>query len=257
MSSSLDTTNLFVHRWRKHKPLSNFTRHHFSSFTKTPLRRFFYRMWRHKSLDDSEQKKCQASHSFLPRPCSILIHRHTKQWSWGQTWQHLEQKEEISHELSNTVMHKLRTQLKNRSSFMRQHFNSHVTRARQSYYEINELASPLKLWRLKDKKAQSILSTRAEKEIAEERKQLEEDESNLEKPWKMWGPYLSDRQWGTVREDYSEDGNWWVFSFVFFFTTKTALFRLLMFLKRVKAVNHLYPWEAEKFFYSRSLCGKA
>jgi hypothetical protein len=26
-------------------------------------------------------------------------------------------------------------------------------------------------------------------------------------PWKKWGPYLSERQWGTVREDYSEDGN--------------------------------------------------
>jgi len=23
-------------------------------------------------------------------------------------------------------------------------------------------------------------------------------------PWKLWGPYLSERQWGTVREDYSE-----------------------------------------------------
>ena len=28
-------------------------------------------------------------------------------------------------------------------------------------------------------------------------------------PWRMWGPYLSDRQWGTVREDYSEGGNAW------------------------------------------------
>jgi Glycosyl hydrolase family 63 C-terminal domain len=28
-------------------------------------------------------------------------------------------------------------------------------------------------------------------------------------PWKKWGPYLSERQWGTVREDYSEDGNAW------------------------------------------------
>src|SRR6187200_2421412 len=27
--------------------------------------------------------------------------------------------------------------------------------------------------------------------------------------WKKWGPYLSDRQWGTVREDYSLDGNAW------------------------------------------------
>jgi len=28
-------------------------------------------------------------------------------------------------------------------------------------------------------------------------------------PWKKWGPYLSERQWGTVREDYSTDGNAW------------------------------------------------
>ena len=27
--------------------------------------------------------------------------------------------------------------------------------------------------------------------------------------WKKWGPYLSERQWGTVREDYSEDGEAW------------------------------------------------
>src|SRR5206468_581237 len=28
-------------------------------------------------------------------------------------------------------------------------------------------------------------------------------------PWRRWGPYLSERQWGTVREDYSEHGNAW------------------------------------------------
>ena len=28
-------------------------------------------------------------------------------------------------------------------------------------------------------------------------------------PWKKWGPYLSERQWGTVREDYSDDGDAW------------------------------------------------
>ncbi len=28
-------------------------------------------------------------------------------------------------------------------------------------------------------------------------------------PWKRWGPYLCERQWGTVREDYSDDGNAW------------------------------------------------
>jgi hypothetical protein len=30
-------------------------------------------------------------------------------------------------------------------------------------------------------------------------------------PWRMWGPYLSERQWGTVREDYSEGGDAWNF----------------------------------------------
>ena len=29
--------------------------------------------------------------------------------------------------------------------------------------------------------------------------------------WRRWGPYLSERQWGTVREDYSHDGNAWTF----------------------------------------------
>ncbi|MGQ9821989.1 MAG: hypothetical protein ACUVQK_09015 [Thermogutta sp.] len=28
-------------------------------------------------------------------------------------------------------------------------------------------------------------------------------------PWRKWGPYLSERQWGTVREDYSDDGEAW------------------------------------------------
>ena len=30
-----------------------------------------------------------------------------------------------------------------------------------------------------------------------------------QQPWKKWGPYLSERQWGTVREDYSESGDAW------------------------------------------------
>ena len=36
------------------------------------------------------------------------------------------------------------------------------------------------------------------------------DEARLQQaPWKKWGPYLSERQWGTVREDYSDHGNAW------------------------------------------------
>ncbi len=39
---------------------------------------------------------------------------------------------------------------------------------------------------------------------------LEEDK-NKKAHWKKWGPYLSERQWGTVREDYSENGDAWNF----------------------------------------------
>ena len=34
-------------------------------------------------------------------------------------------------------------------------------------------------------------------------------EAKRDENWKRWGPYLAERQWGTVREDYSEDGNCW------------------------------------------------
>ncbi|HEY7058073.1 MAG TPA: hypothetical protein VH458_16165 [Vicinamibacterales bacterium] len=32
---------------------------------------------------------------------------------------------------------------------------------------------------------------------------------NADTPWRKWGPYLSERQWGTVREDYSQSGDAW------------------------------------------------
>ncbi len=41
-----------------------------------------------------------------------------------------------------------------------------------------------------------------------ERARLHQNHLGLE-PWRKWGPYLSDRQWGTVREDYSADGDAW------------------------------------------------
>jgi hypothetical protein len=36
-----------------------------------------------------------------------------------------------------------------------------------------------------------------------------EEARTVKTPWRKWGPYLSERQWGTVREDYSADGNAW------------------------------------------------
>ena len=44
--------------------------------------------------------------------------------------------------------------------------------------------------------------------MTKEEERLEEDRRRKVN-WKRWGPYLADRQWGTVREDYSPDGNVW------------------------------------------------
>jgi hypothetical protein len=42
---------------------------------------------------------------------------------------------------------------------------------------------------------------------AEEARRLAADEGGV--PWRKWGPYLAERQWGTVREDYSSNGDAW------------------------------------------------
>ncbi len=44
-------------------------------------------------------------------------------------------------------------------------------------------------------------------DVAEQKRLNDARETKI--PWKKWGPYLSERQWGTVREDYSSDGNAW------------------------------------------------
>lgn len=51
------------------------------------------------------------------------------------------------------------------------------------------------------RKMANILDTAEGKRLVEDR--------NKEKYWKRWGSYLSERQWGTVREDYSADGSAW------------------------------------------------
>lgn len=44
--------------------------------------------------------------------------------------------------------------------------------------------------------------------IDAERHRLGEAEAQHQ-PWYRWGPYLAERQWGTVREDYSPAGTAW------------------------------------------------
>jgi hypothetical protein len=44
-------------------------------------------------------------------------------------------------------------------------------------------------------------------EVTEQKRLNDAREAHI--PWKQWGPYLSERQWGTVREDYSDGGDAW------------------------------------------------
>ena len=52
-------------------------------------------------------------------------------------------------------------------------------------------------------------STTAGPDDAERRRLAEAHDDGV--PWRRWGPYLSERQWGTVREDYSDDGDAWAY----------------------------------------------
>src|SRR5918911_1163043 len=44
-----------------------------------------------------------------------------------------------------------------------------------------------------------------------EKERLYEKTDAHVRPWRKWGPYVSERAWGTVREDYSADGNAWAY----------------------------------------------
>ena len=49
---------------------------------------------------------------------------------------------------------------------------------------------------------------KAHRDMNPEKLRLEQDRLRQQN-WRQWGPYLSERQWGTVREDYSSNGDAW------------------------------------------------
>jgi len=57
------------------------------------------------------------------------------------------------------------------------------------------------------KSNESSAKASASPDVTEQKRLNDAREAGI--PWKKWGPYLSERQWGTVREDYSNDGNAW------------------------------------------------
>ena len=55
------------------------------------------------------------------------------------------------------------------------------------------------------------MTPRSATKTTAEQKRLDEPVASPVPHWRRWGPYVSDRSWGTVREDYSADGNAWDF----------------------------------------------
>src|SRR5690348_14419425 len=78
-----------------------------------------------------------------------------------------------------------------------------------------------------------------------EQTRLQEDREGRA-AWKKWGPYLSERQWGTVREDYSSDGDAWNY-----FTHDQAQYRAYRWVRTALLVSPMIA----SCSASRWLCG--
>src|SRR6187397_1608769 len=61
---------------------------------------------------------------------------------------------------------------------------------------------------LPDESEHRVAPSGSDREPDAERRRLAEARDG-DAPWHLWGPYLSERQWGTVREDYSDNGDAW------------------------------------------------
>ena len=110
-------------------------------------------------------------------------------------------------ERSNTGIHKKLEYFVSGSISLpsiRNYLNAYFTRTRSDRQEITDSKASFKILRRKKHSQPSLIG----KKQTEERKRLEVERNDPNNSWKEWGPYLSERQWGTVREDYSDNGNW-------------------------------------------------
>src|SRR6202795_4913363 len=56
-----------------------------------------------------------------------------------------------------------------------------------------------------------MTAKRGNQPLSKEHQRLLEPHDGMVPPWRKWGPYVSERSWGSVREDYSADGRAWEF----------------------------------------------
>jgi len=72
-----------------------------------------------------------------------------------------------------------------------------------------------------------------------EQQRLAED-ARRDKNWKRWGTYLTERQWGTVREDYSSDGDSWNYFTYEDAVSRTYMLDLMRSLERERGIAQIF-----------------
>ena len=88
---------------------------------------------------------------------------------------------------------------------IRNYIDAQISKITSNSSERNDSTTSMKSILRRKKHSQPSVVWR---EQPEECRRLEADKNDPENRWREWGPYLSERQWGTVREDYSDNGTW-------------------------------------------------
>src|SRR5882672_4191443 len=70
---------------------------------------------------------------------------------------------------------------------------------------------PARVWFVADRPESSMTAKRGNQTLSKEHQRLLEPYTGMVPPWRKWGPYVCERSWGSVREDYSADGCAWEF----------------------------------------------
>ena len=143
----------------------------------------------------SRRMSMKDGNTEIPRKKAKASSKRRRSVSVSEIWGCQEEEKRSHQEMKWPDLLKLK---KGSPSFwsVRNYFNAQLLKINSSYSEGNYP----KIWRRKESH-----TVQWEKQ-PEECRRLEEDKNDPDNRWREWGPYLSERQWGTVREDYSHDG---------------------------------------------------
>lgn len=114
----------------------------------------------------------------------------------------------IPQQINRPDIQKIWDQFKNGSPSLlpiRNYIDAQISKMTSNSSKRNDSTTSMKSILRRKKHSQPSVVWR---EQPKECRRLEADKNEPENRWREWGPYLSERQWGTVREDYSDNGTW-------------------------------------------------